>query len=88
MHMTSPFVQFFENVNFSSSYKGLSAHQIWDRVKTLSRKLEICDISETGEYFKMLSGNKLIFSCQGMVFRPFFFKNVFQSFNLPVWFRK
>ena len=27
--MTSPFVQFFENVNFSSSYKGLSAHQIW-----------------------------------------------------------
>ena len=29
MHMTSPFLQFFENVNFSSSYKGLSAHQIW-----------------------------------------------------------
>ena len=27
--MTSSFVQFFENVNFSSSYKGLSAHQIW-----------------------------------------------------------
>ena len=27
--MTSLFVQFFENVNFSSSYKGLSAHQIW-----------------------------------------------------------
>ena len=27
--MMSPFVQFFENVNFSSSYKGLSAHQIW-----------------------------------------------------------
>ena len=26
--MTSPFVQLFENVNFSS-YKGLSAHQIW-----------------------------------------------------------
>ena len=27
--MTSPFVQFFENVNFPFSYKGLSAHQIW-----------------------------------------------------------
>ena len=27
--MTSPFVQFFENVNFPSSYMGLSAHQIW-----------------------------------------------------------
>ena len=27
--MTSPFVQFFEKVNFSSSYKELSAHQIW-----------------------------------------------------------
>ena len=27
--MTSPFVQFFENVNFSSSYKGLSVRQIW-----------------------------------------------------------
>ena len=26
--MTSPFGQLFENVNFSS-YKGLSAHQIW-----------------------------------------------------------
>ena len=30
--MTSPFVQFFENVNFSSSYKGLSAHQIWSNL--------------------------------------------------------
>ena len=29
MHMTSPFVQFFENANFSSSYKGLLVHQIW-----------------------------------------------------------
>ena len=27
--MTSPFVQFFENVNIFSSYKGLSAHKIW-----------------------------------------------------------
>ena len=27
--MTSPFIQFFENVNFSSSYRRLSAHQIW-----------------------------------------------------------
>ena len=26
--MTSPLVQFFQNVNFSSSYKGLSAHQM------------------------------------------------------------
>ena len=27
--MTSSFVQFFENINFSSFYKGLLAHQIW-----------------------------------------------------------
>ena len=27
--MTSSFVQFFENVNLSSSYDGLSRHQIW-----------------------------------------------------------
>ena len=27
--MTSLFVQFFENVSFSSSYKGLLAHKIW-----------------------------------------------------------
>ena len=27
--MTSPFVQFFENVNLSSSYDRLSPHQIW-----------------------------------------------------------
>ena len=27
--MTSPFAQFFENVNFYSSYKGLLAHQVW-----------------------------------------------------------
>ena len=27
--MVSPFVQFFENINISSSYKGLSSHQIW-----------------------------------------------------------
>ena len=26
---TSPFVQFFENVNLSSSYDRLSLHQIW-----------------------------------------------------------
>ena len=33
MHMTSLWhhllVNFFENINFSSSYKGLAAHQIW-----------------------------------------------------------
>ena len=28
MHMTSAFVQFFENVNLSSSYDGLTRHQI------------------------------------------------------------
>ena len=27
--MTSPFVQFFENVSLYSSYEGLSPHQIW-----------------------------------------------------------
>ena len=27
--MTSPLVQFFENVNLSSSYDGLSPYQIW-----------------------------------------------------------
>ena len=27
--MTSPFVQFFENADLSSSYDGLSPHQIW-----------------------------------------------------------
>ena len=27
--MTSPFLQFFENVNLFPSYDGLSPHQIW-----------------------------------------------------------